>query len=156
MSPRIDITVSPMTADDLVRGAEIYLDAFEHDNIMTILRPAWLCNANYTREKRNRLMAYSFKKAYLESDSKICMKAAEMTPQGEKIHGMAIWAKPGAPIRVPTKEELEVFGDEGPDEETDTGAVLRLARELARSRTELHGSTPHWYVTYYNFCDPHY
>lgn len=142
---RLNVTVQPMTGDDLLRGAEIYLDAFETDNIMTTLRPSWLHNLSYSREKRIRLFARNLRKFQFESEKKICMKATAPAPDGrETMYGMAIWVKPGVPVTAPSREELEEPEEAEQDEETDVDGVHRLAVELVRSRSDLYGDLRHW------------
>lgn len=89
--------------------------------------------------------AHMLKVAHFDNPERVCTKAVERVEGGEdQIWGMAIWSRPGAAIQAPTMEELVYLQGEETDEETDVEALYRLTTELAKTRTELLGDTPHW------------
>lgn len=130
------VQVEPLEEADLPRCADIFSAAFKHDAITRILRPSWLAQPSYSQEKRTRLGAHSLKVAHFDRADKICVKAVEKLDSGEeRILGMAIWSRPGAPIHAPTMEQLAGGKDDVRDEETDLEALHRLTTELAETRS---------------------
>jgi hypothetical protein len=142
------VDVLPVELADLPRCAQIMHEAFAGDKIMGTLYPPHMKQA-YSDVERFRRQGKDMQRIHFESPGKKMFKAVDR--ETGKIIGVAIWAEPGTPIKLPgegeteehRKKEMEI-DENDKDLETDEEAGKRLFSALVTKRREVMKDQPHW------------
>lgn len=81
-------------------------------------------------------------KLHFHKPGKVMLKAVDK--ETGEILGVAIWAEPGTPIKLPTEEEEEKEEEDAKDHEFDPQAGFNMGMALSSKRREKMGDQPHW------------
>lgn len=143
MPPSTSVKVLPVERADLERCAEIMHLAFEGEPVTGSLYPPHLARP-YTKEQRYRLRAKGMEKVHFKAPGKTMHKAVDR--ESGEILGVAIWAEPGTPIKLPSeeKEEENKEDEEEKDPEFDPQAGYNMGMALGLKRREVLKDQPHW------------
>lgn len=150
MSSRTSVEVLPVERSDLARCSEIMHLAFDGDPVMSSLYPPHLAQP-YSKEERFRIRGKGMEKQHFNNPGKVMLKAVDR--ESREILGVAIWAKPGTPIKLPTEEEEEKGEDDEKDLEFYPQAGFNMAMAMSTKRREVFKDQPHWYLSFL-FIDP--
>lgn len=143
MSSRASVDVLPVERADLERCSEIMHLAFEGEPVTGSLYPPHLAQP-YSSEERYRLRAKGMEKLHYQKPGKVMLKAVDK--ETREILGVAIWAEPGTPIKLPTEEKEDEKNEEEheKDLEFDPQAGFNMAMALSTKRREILNDQPHW------------
>lgn len=141
MSSRASVNVLPVERADLERCSEIMHLAFDGEPVTGSLYPPHLAQP-YSSEERYRLRARGMEKLHFHKPGKVMLKAVDK--ETGEILGVAIWAEPGTPIKLPTEEEEEKEEEDAKDHEFDPQAGFNMGMALSSKRREKMGDQPHW------------
>lgn len=145
MPPSTTVQVLPVERADLHRCAEIMHIAFEGEPVTGSLYPPHLAQP-YTPEERYRLRSLGMEKIHFNAPGKLMFKAVDK--ESGEILGVAIWAEPGTPIKLPSEEKEEEKEDQldekDKDLEFDPQAGRNMGEALGKKRREVMGDQPHW------------
>ena len=138
-----NISILPLTEDDLYRCAEIALAAFESDTaINPLVRPARLRNPNLSHEERVSNSARGMKAQMFGKPGKVLLKAVD--DDTGKIVGVAVWNDPSVPIKP--KEGDEDKSKEFEDPEEDSEFMGKMIEAMTSVREKHLSGKPHWCV----------
>lgn len=136
--PPANIVITPMTYDDLPGAARVQLSNYRPTSrIFSLIDPEKLPVHERLTQTELRM------KRYLDSGDKVLSKAS-LAETGELV-GIAIWQKPGRPVREPEHDENEMTEEEKRlYQNVNIPLWQAFNSQLVTTRDEVLGSEPYW------------